>query len=190
MEAEKLYSVADLEGWPDEDVELINGAIVRRPMARVEHGLVQAALSDEVRPLRRRAGPTGWWIVTEVSVRYGEHQCPTHDLAGWRKERVPERPSGVMTLPPDWVCEILSPGHEKKDLLYQLMLLQSEGVPYYWVVSPEDATLIVYALESGHYRVLESMECTAASPCGTARLPPFEMLEIDLRYVLGQEPPE
>lgn len=38
--------------------------------------------------------------MTEIRVRYHEHHCPTHDLAGWLKEGVPARPSGIMdTLP-------------------------------------------------------------------------------------------
>jgi hypothetical protein len=32
------------------------------------------------------------------------------DMAGWRRERVPEMPDTVgFTLPPDWACEVLSP---------------------------------------------------------------------------------
>ncbi|MEZ5447535.1 MAG: hypothetical protein R3E89_00345 [Thiolinea sp.] len=48
--------------------------------------------------------------MSEVSVRYSEHHCPTHDLAGWRKERVPNRPTGMMKIVPDWACEITSAG--------------------------------------------------------------------------------
>lgn len=186
MEAKKLKTVDDLAGLPEERVELIDGEIVKRPMARFEHGLAQSALSDEVQLLKRTTGPGGWWIVTEVSVQYSEHQCPTHDLAGWRKERAPDRPSGVMTLRPDWVCEILSPGHEKKDLLHLFMLLQRVEVPFYWVVSPEDKTLIAYALAGRGYRVIESIDCRRASARTKIRIPPFESLAIDLGYVFGE----
>ena len=32
------------------------------------------------------------------------------DLAGWRRERMPELPDApFLTLAPDWVCEVLSP---------------------------------------------------------------------------------
>ena len=54
-----------------------------------------------------------------------------------------------MTLPPNWVCEILSPGHERKDMVHHLLLLQSAAVPYYWILSPEDRALIVYELDGG-----------------------------------------
>lgn len=186
MEALKLQTVDDLIAAPDEHVELIDGELVRRPMARFEHGLAQSALCDEVRVLRRRSGPGGWWIVTEISVRYSEHQCPSHDLAGWRKERVPERPSGIMTLAPDWVCEILSPGHERKDTVHHLLLLQRAAVPYYWILSPEDRTLIVYALDGGSYRLCFSAAYRPPESPARARIPPFESIDIDLGYIFGE----
>ena len=118
----------------DERVELIDGEIVKRPMARSEHALIQSSISDEISVFKRKPGQGGWWIMTEISVKYSEHQCPSHDLAGWRKERVPQRPAGIMELVPDWVCEITSPGHERKDLFHNFILLQGNWVAYYWVI--------------------------------------------------------
>lgn len=187
MEAQRLLTVADLLAWPGgEDVELIDGTIVQRPMSRFEHGFAQGGLIEETLPLKRRAGPGGWWIVPAVSVRYSEHHCPSHDLAGWRKERVPERPSGVMTMRPDWVCEILSPGHERKDTLTHFLRLQRAGVPHYWIVAPEERALIAYALDAGGYRAV----FTAEGPAETAarvRIPPFQEIEIDLGILFGNE---
>jgi Uma2 family endonuclease len=169
----------------DERVELIDGEIVKRPMARIEHGLAQSGLNAEIALITRHGGPRGWWIATEVSVQYSEHQCPSHDLAGWRKERLPSPPRGVMTLAPDWVCEILSPGHERKDLVHHLLLLQRAGVPYYWVLSPEDRSLIAYALEGEGYRVIASAAYRQDEMPERVRIPPFEVGEIDLGYVFG-----
>jgi Uma2 family endonuclease len=186
VEARRRHTIDDLMAWPgDERVELINGDIVQRPMTRFEHGLAQSALSDEIQVFKRRGGPDGWWIVTEISVQYSEHQCPSHDLAGWRKARVPQRPSGVMTLAPDWVCEILSPGHERKDLIHHLMLLQRAGVPHYWIVSPDDRTLIAYALDAGGYPVIFSADYPLGTVPGRVRVPPFDAVELDLGYVFG-----
>jgi Uma2 family endonuclease len=186
MEALKLQTVADLTQAEDERVELIDGQIVYRPMARFEHGLAQLAVYDEVQVFKRQAGPGGWWIVSEISVRYNEHQCPSHDLAGWRKERVPERPSGIMTLAPDWVCEILSPGHERKDTVHHLLLLQRTAVPHYWILSPEDRTLIVYALDAGAYRLCWSVAYRPPETPNLARIPPFESIDIDLAHLFGE----
>jgi Uma2 family endonuclease len=180
MEARKVQTVSDLLASADERVELINGEIVRRPMARVEHGFVQGSTREELGPFHRDNGPGGWWIATEVSVAYDDHQCPSHDLAGWRKTRLPERPRGVVELPPDWVCEIVSPGHERKDTLTLLLLLQRVGVPFYWLIWPEDRTLIAYQLDQGKYRIVASLNEPTR-----ARIPPFDAIEIDLAYILG-----
>ena len=93
-----------------------------------------------------------------------------------------------MTLLPDWVCEILSPGHERKDLVHHLMLLQRAGVPHYWIISPEDRTLIAYALDAGGYRVIFSAEYPRGTVPGRVRVPPFDAVEIDLGDVFGSAP--
>lgn len=187
MEVPKLKTVADLLESEDERVELIDGEIVRRPMARSEHALIQSGLSDEILPFKRKSGGGGWWIMTEISVRYGEHQCPTHDLAGWRKERVPDRPSGLMAVAPDWVCEITSPGHERKDLFHNFLLLQNHRVPFYWVVCPEEKTLIAYRLADESYKVIFFVVRKTPGDYRPVRIPPFEEVEIDLTYVFGRD---
>ncbi len=98
MEAHKLKNIDDLiEALKTDDrLELINGEIVRRPMARFEHGQVQGNLREELGALRRKGNHSGWWFATEVSVKYSEHQVPCHDIVGWRKERVQQKPSGVV----------------------------------------------------------------------------------------------
>lgn len=185
LQAKKLKTVADLIQSADERVELLDGEIVKRPMARSDHALTQSGISDETVPFKRKNGPGGWWIMTEISVEYHEHQCPSHDLAGWRKERLPTRPSGVIRVIPDWVCEITSPGHERKDLFHNFMLLQRNGVSFYWVVSPEDKTLIAYQLVDEHYHVVFSIECKEPQDFAKVRIPPFAEAEIDLTYVFG-----
>jgi Uma2 family endonuclease len=182
MEARKLKTIDDLLLSNDERVELIGGEIVRRPMARFQHGMVQGNARVELNALTRSSGPGGWWIATEVSVAYEPHECPSHDLAGWRKERLPGMPGGVMDLAPDWVCEIVSPGHERKDTLQLPLLLQRHKVPFYWLIWPEDRTLIAHSFEDGHYKVIATLKDEAC-----ARVPPFEAIELDLAYMLGME---
>jgi Uma2 family endonuclease len=181
VEAIAFKTIEDLFLSPEERVELIDGEIVRRPMARSEHGLVQANAATELSPFSRKSGPGGWWIITEVSVAYEPHQCPSHDIAGWRKERMPERPSGVIELAPDWVCEIVSPGHERKDALQIFLLLQRHRVPFYWLIWPEDRVLIAHQLDADGYRVVKTI-----SGESRARIPPFDEAELDLAYILGE----
>ncbi len=189
-QAIRRQTIDDLmDAWAqDERLELIDGEIVQRPMARFHHGLAQSALNFQVQAQQLGGGQRGgWWILTEVSVRYNEHQCPSHDLAGWRRERLPTPPAGMVDVVPDWVCEILSPGHERKDLIHHLLLLQRVGVPYYRIISPEDRSLIADALEDGRYKVIFSAEYPEGETPERARIAPFEAGEIDLGAIFGDD---
>lgn len=153
---------------------------MQRPTSRFEHAQIQSRASRELGPFDRRAGPGGWWIATEVSVAYEAHDCPSHDLAGWRRERLPSPPAGVIQLPPDWVGEIVSPGHEKKDTLLMPLLLRGHQVPFYWLIWPEDRVLIAHVLDGEDYRIVAMLKDRAS-----ARIPPFEAVELDLAYIFG-----
>ena len=184
MEAIKLKTVEDLEvAWvEDEQNELINGEIIKRPMPKAEHGLAQGRTFSRLESSDKDNGSGGWWFMTEISVRYNDNQCPTHDIAGWRKERVPQIPKGVMAIRPDWVCEIVSPGHESKDTVRNFNTLMRYKVPYYWLIWPEDKALIAYKLVEGKYQVIESIE-----DGGNVRIEPFAEIDFDLDYVFGKK---
>jgi Uma2 family endonuclease len=181
MEALKLKTLEDLLTSPEERVELIGGEIIRRPMARFAHGQAQVRTARQLGPFDQDDGlGGGWWFATEISVAYEAHECPSHDLAGWRRARLPQPPEGVIELPPDWVCEIVSPGHEQKDTRYLPQLLKRHRVPWYWLIWPEDRTLVAHALEGGDWRVIATLKDR-----GRARIPPFETIELDLASLLG-----
>lgn len=183
MEAHKLQTIDDLMEAlkKDERLELINGEIVKRPMARFEHGQVQGNLRVELDETRRSGNNGGWWFATEVSVKYSEHQTPCHDIAGWRKERVQQRPSGVVNITPDWVCEIISPGHISKDTITILNILKDNKVPYYWIIDPEEKALTVYEFVDDSYKVIASIQNQSK-----VRLEPFTEIEFDLDFIFGE----
>lgn len=91
-----------------------------------------------------------------------------------------------MDMLPDRVCEITSPGHESKDLVTHLMRLQTYQVPYYWIVSSENKTLIAYEWVGEYYHVAFSKECTEGEDCQCVFIPPFQEQGIDLGYVFGK----
>jgi Uma2 family endonuclease len=99
---------------------------------------------------------------------------------------LPERPSGVVEIVPDWVCEIVSPGHERKDTLTLFLLLQRQQVSYYWLIWPEERSLVAWQLDGGSYRVIASVAAPGPDE-RKMRIPPFDAVEIDLGYILGDE---
>jgi Uma2 family endonuclease len=94
---------------------------------------------------------------------------------------MPERPRGVIEMVPDWVCEIVSPGHERKDTLQLFLLLQRSRVPFYWLIWPEDRVLIAHYLDGDSYRVVRTISGETR-----ARIPPFDSVGLDLAYILGE----
>ncbi|MFO0618423.1 MAG: Uma2 family endonuclease [Polyangiaceae bacterium] len=182
--APRKLTVDDLDGLEDDDrVELIDGEIVRDAMTSFEHGDAQSSLSAELKGAFRGDGPPGgegWWLVSEVSVVYGANQCFQHDLSGWRKSRVPERPVGKrVTLRPDWVCEILST-NRSHDLHAKRRVLHACGVPHYWIVDLEAPLLTVLRHAPDGYLIASTHE-----PGERARIEPFDAIELEVVRLFG-----
>jgi Uma2 family endonuclease len=129
---------------------------------------------------RGRGGPGGWRILFEPQLRLGE-DILVPDLAGWRRERLPESPRAVsITLAPDWACEVLSPSTEAGDRGEKLPLYAREGVRHVWLVDPDVRTLEVFRLEGTRYSLLATHAHDAR-----VRAEPFEALELELAALWG-----
>lgn len=169
----------DLMELPENVVgEIIGGDLYATPRPRAGHARLHAALCGRVQSGfgERRSGAGGWWILSEPELRFGEDTL-VPDLAGWRRERMPEVPGDApwLTLAPDWVCEILSPSTARQDRTRKLPIYAREGVGHAWLVDPAGQTLEVYRLESGSWVL-------AAAHGGDerARPEPFAAAEFDL----------
>ena len=74
---------------------------------------------------------------------------------------------------PDLVVEILSPGNNSKELKNKYEIYEESGVSEYWVVSPQDQTLIIYTLTGGSYRASRLM--VAGDIAASEALPGFRL---------------
>ena len=131
---------ADLEAVPPHLVaEILFGNLVTHPRPSTEHGAAATSLSDElVGPFQKgRGGPGGWIFIGEEEVHLGPH-VTVPDIAGWRRERLPpgSGKTNVLEIPPDWICEILSPSTEKYDRGVKRNIYALYGVEYLWHVDP------------------------------------------------------
>lgn len=105
--------------------EVIDGELHRKALPSARHGAAQTATTQLLRPFNRRlggpGGPGGWWFASETEVELAPDQVYRPDVAGWRRERLPELPSEApMTVRPDWVCEIVSPSNASNDTVKKL----------------------------------------------------------------------
>lgn len=182
-----MAAFEDLAAREDPDrFEIIGGEIVEKAVASVEHGWAKIKLAESMGPFNRKPGsrgPGGWWIVTEIHVEYPRGEVYCHDVAGWRRDRVPVRPTGwPIRVRPDWVCEIVSPKHEKQDLVVKPRVLHGAEVPYYWIADPEEQILLVHRWSPDGYTVVQR-----AAAGETVRAEPFDAIELRVGVLFGDE---
>ena len=128
--------------------EIINGTLHTHPRPAPTHGEASSNLGFELGPPfgRGRGGPGGWRIHFEPELHLGD-EILVPDLAGWRRERMPELPdTAYFTLAPDWACEVLSASTRRVDLQEKRPAYAREGVAYLWLVDPADRTLEAFEL--------------------------------------------
>ncbi len=169
--------------------ELVGGELTEKAAPSGEHGDAQAGIVGAVRsPFQRspgRGGPGGWWIATEVEVLFESGEIVRPDVVGWRRERCPDRPTGMpVKVRPDWICEIVSASNATADTVKKLRLYHRVAIPHYWLVDPRDATLTVMRWSPDGY-----VTVTRAERGEVVRAEPFEAIELVVGTLFGDDPP-
>jgi Uma2 family endonuclease len=170
-----------------ERVELIRGTLVHKAAPTGEHSDTQSHVVSRVgQRFDRRPGgrwPGGWWIRTEIDVALG-NELFRPDVAGWRRDRCPERPRGrPITLRPDWICEVLSPSTENIDRVDKLQSYFQASVPHYWIADPIEQVLEVYRRTDLAYALV-----LTAKGGQTVRAEPFDSVELRVDELFGADP--
>ncbi len=168
----------DLESVPPNCVgEIVAGELYVSPRPASPHARAAVRLGAllEVSFDIGEGGPGGWVILVEPELHL-EKDALVPDLAGWRRERMPEMPhTAAFTLAPDWVCEVLSPSTAVLDREKKMKAYAREGVGHLWLVDPLQQALEVYRMEGrrwsqqGHW-----------SGSATVHAEPFAVLPLKL----------
>lgn len=178
MLAKKSATYEDLQALPPHVVgEIIDGELVVSPRPASLHALAASRIGIEIGgPFDRgRGGPGGWIILDEPELHIvGQVLVP--DLAGWRRERMPEMPDVLFfELAPDWVCEVLSPATASLDRTRKMRYYAEAEIRHLWLVDPRIKTIEVYRLDGGSWRVVGSHAGDVP-----VRAEPFDAIELDL----------
>ena len=158
--------------------EIIDGTLYTHPRPAMPHALASSRLGGELSgPFDRgRGGPGGWWIIDEPELHLDE-DIVVPDLAGWRRERMPEYPeTAYVALAPDWVCEVLSASTRRLDLHEKRPVYAREGVGHLWLVDPADRTLEAFELREGEWVLIGS-----AKDGEPVSIRPFDAVTFSLR---------
>jgi Uma2 family endonuclease len=159
--------------------EIIDGELIVSPRPASPHAVASSAVGADLFGSFHRppggSGPGGWWILDEPELHFGSDVL-VPDLAGWRRERMPKVPNvPAFELPPDWVCEVVSPSTERVDRTRKLGIYARVGVPHAWLLNPLARTLEVLTLHDGKWLLTS----THAGD-DHARAVPFDAVELDL----------
>src|SRR5579863_10638357 len=123
------------------DCEFLDGEIVERNMGELPHGDVQLTLSRLLWRLRKTLGIR---VVTEIRIQIGPRRFRVADIAVWRNDNIG---TGIPTVPPFLVVEILSPEDRLVRVQPKIQEYLSIGVGWVWVIDPEEKAALCYSKE-------------------------------------------
>jgi len=80
-----------------------------------------------------------------------------------------------LELPPDWICEVLSPSTASSDRAEKLPIYAEDGVVHVWLVDPQLRTLEAFENKEGKWLLLATLK-----EQDQVSLPPFDAIVFDL----------
>ena len=83
-----------------------------------------------------------------------------------------------LDIPPDLICEVLSPTTARVDRVTKLPLYASFGVQHAWLIDPDIRTLEAFENQAGKWLLLATFEND-----DKVRIAPFDAVEIEFRYL-------
>ncbi len=152
---------ADLYSIPDNMIgEIIDGELYVMPRPSPKHCNTSSSLGIIIGyyyKMGMNGGSGKWWILDEPEIHFSDlkEDFLVPDIAGWKKERMPTLPAETyFSVPPDWICEILSPGTARHDRKKKLPKYAKFGVSYFWIIDPANRTVEILKLKNSEYVVL------------------------------------
>jgi Uma2 family endonuclease len=175
--ARRRATYDDILALPEHQIgEIIDGELVVSPFPAPLQALASTRLGAQLmRPFDDGIGGPGGWILLDKPELHLGDDVLVADITGWRRDRMPELPdTAYFVLAPDWVCEILSPSTERIDRARKLGIYARERVAHVWLISPENRTLEVLALDGASFvihTVFEGDDLVRAIPFDAVELP-------------------
>jgi len=182
LDLTKTYTYADYYSWKfEERLELIKGKIFKMsPAPGNTHQEIALNIAGDLRNFLKNKSckvyiaPFDVRLVREeksdkkVKTVVQPDVCVVCDLSKTADNR------GCLGAP-DIVVEILSPGNNKKELNIKYDLYEEFGVKEYWVVYPNELSLVRYSLNKDGKFTTEEKAFTVGDIITTPILPGFEL---------------
>jgi len=180
MATAKRATYEDLLAVPDHLIaEILEGELFTWPRPAARHARAASRLGVDLGPFDGPRGggdiPDGWWILFEPELHLHD-DVAVPDLAGWRLEKMPVIPDvAAFEVPPDWICEVVSPGTDAVDRGRKRRLYAREGVLHLWLLNPISRTLEVFRLSGSSWILVSTFVGNE-----TIRAEPFDAVALDM----------
>ena len=154
-------------------VEFDHGRVELLPMPTLAHQFIvlylYRLLNDYV-----QAHQMGWVLAAPLPVRLGPRVYREPDVIFLSADR-PERRAGDYPDGADLVMEVVSGGREdrRRDLVVKRAEYAAAGIREYWIVDPDEQTILVLRLAGSEY--VEHGRFTGESIAQSATLPGFNV---------------
>jgi Uma2 family endonuclease len=161
MSTKALLTYEDYAAIPQDGLrhEIIDGDHFGSPAPSLYHQHVSKHLQLQLMVQYELKGH-GWVFNAPVDVQLGPHNIVQPDLVIVSVTRksilTPSKIKGI----PDLIVEILSPSTSKNDTQIKRELYEKFAVPEYWIVDPDDQSVLQLVLQDSRYVQVSKEPCT------------------------------
>ena len=142
--AEKqVFTYDDITSLPEGNYEIIDGERHDMTPTGFEHGDLEAGLGEL---LRKHLKDKGYVAVGEIGVliKRKPFRLRAADVVYISKEKSPERPKGILEIPPDLIIEIISESNTAWEITDKVKDYLSIGVERIILIDPLTQTVSLY----------------------------------------------
>lgn len=171
----RRYTYADHQKWKFELVELVKGSMLRSlgSISRRQQDYVSNILGQLLPFLRGKAGRAyhaPFDVRLPCQAGQADNQICTVVQPDLCVVLDPDKLDEQGCLgAPDWIIELVTPGHIARDTRVKFDLYEESGVGEYWILFPGERAIVAYVLENGRYRL--TAEYAEAGPVPVRTLP-------------------
>ena len=148
-EVKKKLTVEEFMQLPDVNIELIDGQIVQEPTPTYGHQKIVGDILVEI-AIQLRQSKKGQIVTAPMDVFIGDNVVQP-DLLFISTERLNIVQEGKIKDAPDVVFEIISPSNSFRDTKVKFDIYEQFGVKEYFIVYPDDKTVVKYVLSNGKF---------------------------------------
>ncbi|MBM4137532.1 MAG: Uma2 family endonuclease [Nitrospira sp.] len=139
----KVFTYEDLKSLPEGNYEIIDGERREMTPTGFEHGSLEGIFYEL---LKKHFGDKGFISVGEVGILINKSplRLRAADVVYISKEKTPEKPKGILEIPPDLIIEIISESNAAWEITEKVKDYLSIGAERIVLIDPQSETVSLY----------------------------------------------